>query len=68
MKIVIELETDNAAFEDDFRFELKQTLNQAFNKILSQRKRKPGCICKAPESIDKLLDTNGNTVGSVRVQ
>lgn len=67
MKITIELETDNAAFEDDFRFELKQILNQAFSKILSQKKRKP-CKCTAPESIDKLLDTNGNTVGSVRAQ
>jgi hypothetical protein len=68
MKITIEFETDNAAFEGElFGGELKKVLNQARLKVLRQRHRPPA-LCEHLESMDKLLDTNGNTVGTVEVK
>jgi hypothetical protein len=68
MKIIIEFETDNAAFEDDFAAEVRAVLVQAKHKIFAQMGRPNGCKCTAPEAVDKLLDVNGNTVGSVSIQ
>lgn len=66
MKVKIEFCCDNAAFEDGFASELRKILTQARDKILVQRKRKR-VICTAPEADDVLMDTNGNTVGTVEV-
>lgn len=65
--IRIEFCTDNAAFEDDFATEVRRVLEQATWKVCRQMNRSPGCMCTAPESDDKLLDTNGNTCGKVEV-
>jgi len=67
MRINIEFDADNAAFEGHhFYPEIRRIFDQAIKKIHAQRLRPP-CSCTAPESVDKLLDTNGNTVGWVRV-
>lgn len=77
MKVIIEFECDNDAFvgDDDWEQDLIDTfytevgnvLEQAREKIVEQRRREDGCVCTALESADKLLDSNGNTVGTVRV-
>jgi hypothetical protein len=68
MKIIIEFECDNAAFEGWlFQREVLRILLDAHRKIGEQLSRKEGCVCTALESADKLLDSNGNTVGSVKV-
>jgi len=60
LKIRIEIECVNAAFSDDY------LMAQAEQKILEQIGRpRLGVICDAPESADRLLDSNGNTVGRV---
>jgi hypothetical protein len=46
--------------------EIHRILKEAVEKIREQRRRLP-CICTALESADKLLDINGNTVGSITV-
>lgn len=56
MKITIVFDTDNAAFEDDFAREIRAILIQAKHRIFEQLK-----------GSDKLLDTNGNTVGRVSI-
>lgn len=66
-KVVIEIEMKNAAFEGDPTPEVTRILAQACSKIAEQLEREP-TICTAPEASDKLLDINGNTVGSVRVE
>jgi hypothetical protein len=68
MKIRIEFEADNAAFVDNFPSEISLVFRQAETKILEQLGRVEGCVCTAPEAADKLLDTNGNTVGTVAVE
>jgi len=65
--IVIEIETENAAFSDDFEEEITMILQQAKRKIMAQMTRPP-CLCDAPEDVDVLLDSNGNTVGVVRLE
>jgi len=67
MKITLTFETSNAAF-DNFEAELRQVFAQAQEKVLAQMERKPGCLCDTPEAADKILDTNGNTVGNLVVE
>jgi hypothetical protein len=59
IKAMIEIELDNAAFEDDFSLELSAILQQAASKLVRQRTSVPVTVC----AHDKLLDFNGNTVG-----
>lgn len=66
--VTITFETDNAAFEDEPELEVDRLLRQARIKVFAQLARAPGCVCTAPEAGDKLLDSNGNTVGKVEVQ
>jgi hypothetical protein len=66
MKVIIEIECDNAAFEDDFYKEFKRILRAVPEKVAAQAHRKHS-ICNAPEIADVLIDINGNTVGSVKV-
>ncbi len=68
MRITIEFECDNAAFEDDFDGAVRRTLAQARTKIAAQKLRDQDAICKHPEHIDKLLDINGNTIGTVALE
>lgn len=68
MKIIIEIDTSNAAFEDHgLGNELMFVFTRAKNKIIRQLERPPS-LCDAPEADDKVQDSYGNTVGSVRVE
>jgi hypothetical protein len=68
MKIQIELECDNAAFEGkNLVPQIAWILGTAAGKIDMQLRRKSFIVCSALEADDKLLDTNGNTVGFVRI-
>jgi len=60
--IKIEFETDNVAFEDNLKGEIKRVLKQAVTAILAHK----GKIWE--ESSDLLFDTNGNSVGVVEVK
>lgn len=67
MDITIKINTDNDAFRGSgFYPELRRCFEQAVRKIHEQRKRPPA-KCTAAESADKILDSNGNTVGSVEL-
>ena len=67
MKVVIEIDCKNSALHDDFETELPRILNTIPQKIYNQLERDGRCICEAMESDDKLLDYNGNTVGTIQV-
>lgn len=69
MRVVITVNCDSAAFSrcDDPSVELSRILAGCVKKFRAQLEREPGCICDAPEADDKLLDLNGNTVGSIKV-
>lgn len=69
MKVTIEVEMNNDAFDDGFNGlrELHRLLNLAVEKVGDQMSRSPS-LCNHPESADKLLDKNGNTVGTVQWQ
>ena len=59
MKIVIEFDTDNAAFEDNFLMEVTKTVQQAKAAIIDSENntqiRRP------------IKDTNGNRIGVVNI-
>jgi hypothetical protein len=59
MKITIEFNTDNAAFEDSLSLEIRKVLVQAMDLTVG--------IATSNSCFDtyKLRDTNGNTVGTV---
>ena len=62
MKVSITFECDNAAFEDDFKSELRHVLRKA--EALVEGSIIPGsCLVETR----KILDSNGNTVGRVMV-
>jgi len=68
MRVIIEFECDNAAFEGRvLQGEVLQILYQAHVKIGEQLARQEGCVCAALESADQLRDSNGNTVGKIEV-
>jgi len=67
MKILIEFDCNNAAFTDDFHGEVASMLVQANHKIREAMERR-SCACDPPESSNRLLDTNGNTVGKIEVK
>jgi hypothetical protein len=64
MTVEIEFDTDNAAFEDNFEDELARVLRQVRWKVAAQRVR-AAALCEHSESVDVLLDGNGNTIGRV---
>ena len=67
MHIKIELDTDNDAFKHGQLYhELRRLFESCLGKIKRQRRRAPA-LCDAPEVDDKLLDINGNTVGTLTV-
>lgn len=67
MKVLIEVECSNAAFDDYPENELRRILNTVPRKVIRQLSRQAGCVCQHPEADDKLLDANGNTVGTLKV-
>jgi hypothetical protein len=71
MEIEIKINCDDAALEDDGgidEIELHRILCTVPPKITSQLERDSECICEAEESVDKLMDINGNTVGFLKVR
>jgi hypothetical protein len=67
MKVKIAFDCNNAEFDYQLFDEIDNVLAQAFRKIKEQASRKSGCICNHPESADILLDSNGNTIGTVEL-
>jgi hypothetical protein len=68
-KLTIEIDMDKAAFYDQhYATELDRILRTVSRKVENQMAREIGCVCDAPEIDDKLLDINGNTCGSVRLE
>jgi hypothetical protein len=65
MRVQIEFSCKNAAF-DNFEDEVNRVLQQALRKVMLQKDR-PDALCDHPESLDVLLDINGNTIGSVKL-
>lgn len=60
MKIKIEFETSNAAFEDNLEKEIIFVLNSCFNKIHMHS-------YLTQEGSTSILDSNGNTIGKIEV-
>jgi hypothetical protein len=67
MKILIEINCDDAALHDNLHGELARIMYGIPDKVCAQLERSGRCICEALESSDKLIDINGNTVGTVRL-
>ena len=67
MEFTLTINTDNAAFEEGFEEELDFVFRQARWKVIAQREREPA-LCEHPESVDVLLDGNGNKIGRVVVR
>ena len=61
MKVVIEFDVKNAAF-DDWQREVKRVVGAAATRLADLPDRPAGAL-RAP-----LFDSNGNTVGSIRVE
>lgn len=59
MKVTIEFDTGNAAFEDDWEGEVAFVLAQAREKLIALGPEEGG---------RKLYDSNGNKVGTVKVE
>jgi hypothetical protein len=58
MKVKIEFDCDNAAFADDFEFEVYAIMRRCADQVLySRHQREAGTHA--------VKDTNGNTVGKV---
>jgi len=68
MRIIIEIDCGNDSFFTDFDGELGLILKSVPGKVANICGRASGCLCDAPESDDKIQDSNGNTVGSVQVR
>ncbi len=68
MRVLIELNTDTAAFDEDLSAEMFVVFEQAYAKVLEQKARRTtGVLCTAPEEADKLRDSNGNVVGKITI-
>jgi hypothetical protein len=68
MKVSIEFECGDDALSTDFENEVRYVLDRAKYKLVEQFDRVPATVCTAPEAADKLLDSNGNTIGFVRLE
>lgn len=65
MRVVIEFETDNAAFENNFTDEVEGVLQRAIIRVL--RRVQVDEESEINEGSDALHDTNGNSIGRVRL-
>jgi len=63
MNLIIEIDIEGAALEDDFSGELDVLLAKARIKLKQWNSDRKG-----ENHSSNLLDTNGNTVGSVRIR
>ena len=68
MKITIEFKTDNAAFDDN-SYEIQRVMRLAFDKIRYELGL-PGVLQEDRKraSSPTLMDSNGNSVGTVLVE
>lgn len=68
MKVTIEFDCDNAAFEDDFHGEIRNILDRVERKVkdVHSAQNLAGPDSRF-EATYKLLDTNGNAVGKMWV-
>jgi hypothetical protein len=70
VELTIKISMDDAAFEESHT-ELERILGKVNGKVARLLDRAEGCLCDADEGDmtidDKLLDSNGNTVGRVRL-
>jgi hypothetical protein len=67
MRIIIEFDTDTAAFDQPNKYvEVQHILERAQHKIIEQMDRAPA-VCDSPEEADILRDHHGNVIGSVEV-
>lgn len=64
MKLIIEIDMENAAFEDDRWGEVSRILRTAQRKV----ERPFGYVPDVAGFDANLLDINGNTVGSVKLR
>jgi hypothetical protein len=62
MKLAINIDMDNAAFEDGWQMEAMNILKEIGNDQIHRIPNSPECTITL-----KLRDTNGNTVGSIAV-
>jgi len=60
MRVVIEFDCDNASFEDYPRGEIRSVIDKAMVKIMRQ--------LDDPSESDVLMDSNGNRVGTARLE
>ena len=67
MRLNVQIDMSGAAFDGDFSREFTRCLEQAAHKAIYQMTRVPATHCTHPEAEDKILDSNGNTVGYVQV-
>lgn len=67
MRIIITIDAENDAFQDNPIPEVQRILAVVPAKLHRIINREPGCVCTAAEADDELRDGNGNTVGSIRI-
>lgn len=68
MRILIEIDCNGSALHSDIIGELGRILSTVPGKIEQQLERDGRCICFAKEAADKLIDINGNTVGTLEIR
>jgi len=69
MKLFIEIDLDNAAFEDDLDTELRRIFTAARNRVEAHHQLEETSPLEAKLPLEfKLLDSNGNTVGLLRLE
>ena len=68
MKLTIEIKMGDDALARHPHAELERLLDTVKGKVLRQLDRDVQVVCDAPEVDDKLVDINGNTVGSVKLE
>ena len=63
MKVKVEFDTDNAAFEDDFIVEISKVLNQIRNVVHFENNEDKGVYTTS----HWIGDSNGNKIGKIEV-
>ncbi len=67
MDIQIKFNTDNAAFEEDFLSEVGHILNRAYRKINANIQYDASGEPRLEDTLT-LLDTNGNSIGTITAE
>ena len=63
MRVIIEFETDNAAFVDSWDWEIGRVLDIAKDQLQGGQKPPDGVLRRGP-----LRDSNGNRIGHVQLE